>query len=95
MGSIGMNPGLVETPNVDNGIPSTLVSYHQGSLSGALSAMAIVAKHEVIVVVISKPLSLNDCLNWVIQLLLEEILDSPIRNDYILLSKESAEKSLE
>ncbi|KAI8685217.1 hypothetical protein NCS57_00190400 [Fusarium keratoplasticum] len=97
MGHIGMNPGLIDgqMPTVAKGVGSTLAFYHQGSLPGALSAIAMVPEHRTAVVVMTNSLSLNDCPDWVLQLLLEEILDAPNRNDYVKLSKESAEKSLQ
>lgn len=40
-------------------------------------------------------LSLNDCPDWVMQLVLEQLLDAPQRNDYIAAAKASASSSLD
>lgn len=92
MGHVGLNPGLlgdVNMPLVARGVSPTLVFYHQGSLPGALSSMAIIPSLDISIVVMSNTLSLNDCPDWVLQLLIEEILDAPYRNDYIEFAKRS------
>lgn len=94
MGQVGINPGLMpshQMPTVARGISSPrLVLYHQGSLSGALSAMAIIPSLRTAVVVMTNSLALNDCPDWVLQLLLEEILQAPQRNDFLKASRVSA-----
>lgn len=55
----------------------------------------MVPEHRAAIFVMTNSLSFNDCPDWVFQLLLQEILDAPNRNDYVKLSKESAEKSLQ
>jgi CubicO group peptidase (beta-lactamase class C family) len=97
MGGIGCNPGLMPggMPIVGKGGPSRLVVYHQGSLPGALSAVNLIPKTRTAIVVLSNSLALNDCPDWVGQLVLEEILDVPNRNDYVEAAISSAAKTLE
>jgi hypothetical protein len=62
MGAMGCNPSLMPDgmPIVGKGVPSRLVIYHQGSLPGALSAVALMPETETAIVVMSNSLALND-----------------------------------
>ncbi|KAM0329221.1 hypothetical protein ACHAQA_004521 [Verticillium albo-atrum] len=98
MGHIGMNPWLVsdgKMPTIAKGTDPVLVFYHQGSLPGALSAVSLIPQLEAAVVVMTNSLSLNDCPDWVLQLILEELLEAPERVDYIQLAKSSKDKTLQ
>ncbi|GAP92040.2 putative d- protein [Rosellinia necatrix] len=98
LGQVGLNPGLMpdgKMPIAAKGTPSRLILYHQGSLPGALSAIAMIPELEVVVVVMTNSLSLNDCSDWVLQLVLEQLLDSPQRNDYIAAAQTSADQTLQ
>ncbi|ROV90339.1 hypothetical protein VMCG_09751 [Cytospora schulzeri] len=96
MGYIGFNPGLVPDgmPTVAKNTPSRLILYHQGSLPGALSSIVMIPSLRITAVVMSNSLALNDCPDWVMQLLLEEILEAPDRNNFIAYSKTSAQSTL-
>lgn len=91
MGDIGCNPLLMPNgvPVVGKGAPSQLVIYHQGSLPGALAAVILIPDTESAIVVLSNSLSLNDTPDWVGQLILEEVLEVPERNDYIRAAESS------
>ena len=91
MGAIGCNPPLMPDgmPVVGKGACSTMVCYHQGSLPGALAAVNLVPETESAIVVLSNSLTLNDTPDWVGQLVLEELLGVPERNDYIEAAKSS------
>jgi CubicO group peptidase (beta-lactamase class C family) len=98
MGYIGINPKLLpdaEVPVLAKGTPSRLVFYHQGSFPGALSAITLIPELQTVTVVMTNALALNDCPDWINQLILEEILEAPVRNDYISVAKKSAAKTLE
>ncbi|KAI0017951.1 beta-lactamase/transpeptidase-like protein [Xylariomycetidae sp. FL0641] len=96
LGQIGNNAELVggRMPAVGRGAASTLVFYHQGSRPGTLCAAAMLPEHDASVVVMSNSLGLNDCPDWVLQLVVEELLAVPERNDYLALSRESAAATL-
>lgn len=47
------------------------------------------------VVIMTNSLALNDCPDWVMQLVLEQLLDAPQRNDYIAAAKTSIYASLD
>ena len=91
MGAVGCNPPLMPhgMPVVGKGAPSTLICYHQGCMPGALAAVNLVPKTESAIVVLSNSLTLNDTPDWVGQLVLEELLDVPEKNDYIEAAKSS------
>lgn len=97
MGYIGFNPDLMPSgmPIVAQGTPSRLVFYHQGSLPGALSMIVMIPSLKTAVVVATNSLGLNDCPDWIVQMLLEEILEAPIRNDYISAARTSVKTTLD
>ncbi len=91
MGAVGCNPPLMPhgMPVIGKSAPSTMVCYHQGCMPGALAAVNLVPETESAIVVLSNSLALNDASDWVGQLVLEELLDVPERNDYIEAAKSS------
>ena len=91
MGAVDCNPPLIPhgMPVVGKGAPSTLVCYHQRCMPGALAAVNLVPETDSAIVVLSNSLTLNDTPGWVGQLVLEEFLDVPERNDYIEAVKSS------
>ncbi|KAH6848208.1 beta-lactamase/transpeptidase-like protein [Chaetomium sp. MPI-CAGE-AT-0009] len=99
MGQIGINPGLMPDgmPIVGKGIPPRLVIFHQGSMPGALSFVALLPDTESAVVISSNALALNDVADWVGQMVVEEFLEvpSPQRNDYLAAARTSAATNLQ
>ena len=91
MGKIGCNPALMPQgmPIVGKGGSFKLVLYHQGSFPGALAAVVLVPGIEAAVVVLTNSLALNDTADWIAQLVLEELLDTPDRNDYVKAAETS------
>ena len=91
MGDIGCNLPLMPNgmPEVGKGVPSQLVIYHQGSLPGALVAVNLITDTESAIVVLTNSPSLSDTPHWVGQLVLEELLEVPERNDYIKAAEAS------
>lgn len=93
---MGINPGLVEQmPLLARGIDSRLAVWHHGSLVGALSFIMMLPETESAVVVLSNTLALNDTPDWIGELLVETLLDSPIRNDYVRLAYATANRTRE
>ncbi|KAK3293559.1 beta-lactamase/transpeptidase-like protein [Chaetomium fimeti] len=99
MGQIGINPDLMPNgmPIVGKGIAPRLVIFHQGSMPGALSFVALLPDTETAIVISSNALALNDVADWVGQMVLEELLEipSPQRNDYLAAAKTSAATNLQ
>lgn len=93
--NMGVNPGLVEkAPVLSEGIKSRLALWHQGSLVGATSFVMMLPETESAVLVLTNTMALNDAADWIGQLLVETLLDSPVRNDYVYLASASAERAL-
>jgi CubicO group peptidase (beta-lactamase class C family) len=96
VGDIGVNPSLVEEmPLLAEGIDSRLAFWHQGSLVGATSFVMLLPETESAVIVLTNTMALNDAADWVGQFLVETLLDSPVRHDFIHLASVSASRSLQ
>ncbi len=95
MGDIGINPALMPDgmPIVGKG-SSQLVVFHQGSMPGALAAVNLLPESNSAIVVMTNSLALNDCPDWVGQLVLEELLGVTEKNDYIRAAEISAAQTL-
>ena len=95
MGAVGLNPKLIpdRMPVVGKGA-SRLVIYHQGSLPGALSAVNLLPETQSAIVVMTNTLALNDCADWVGQLVLETLIGIRDKNDYLELARRSVATSL-
>ena len=74
---------------VGKGVASRLVLYHQGSLPGALATINLLPDTESAIVILTNSLTLNDTPDWVGQLILEELLEVPHRNNYIKAAEAS------
>jgi CubicO group peptidase (beta-lactamase class C family) len=78
LGQIGLNPALLP-----NGMPligkgtSSLVLFHQGSLTGSLTFVALLPEMETVIAVLTNSLALNDAADWIGQLIIEEIVNVP------------------
>lgn len=95
VGDIGVNPGLVEEISLlAEGIDSRLALWHQGSLVGATSFVMMLPETQSAVLVSIKTMAINDAADWIGQLLVETLLDSPVRNDYVHLASMSADRAL-
>ncbi|CAI7622502.1 unnamed protein product [Penicillium glandicola] len=95
VGDIGTNTKLVdEMPLLAEGIDSRLALWHQGSLVGATSFVMLLPETESAVVVLTNTMALNDAADWIGQLLVETLLESPIQHNYVELASVSAHRSL-
>ncbi|KAF2801728.1 beta-lactamase/transpeptidase-like protein [Mytilinidion resinicola] len=91
VGSIGINGMFVEAmPVVGKGTAKRLLRYHNGSLVGFFSSIHILPDTDTAIVVLCNSLAKNDAADWIGQLLLESILDTPEKNDYLDLATKSA-----
>lgn len=64
--------------------------YHQGSMAGYTATIVLLPQTESAIVVLTNSEQLNEASDWIAQLLVETLLDSPDRNDYVALAEESA-----
>ncbi|KAG4415579.1 hypothetical protein IFR04_011299 [Cadophora malorum] len=103
MGVIGLNglwlPGRPGTANgfpiVAKSKPSQLVIYHQGSNPGVLASASLLPESQSAIVVLSNTLALNDCADWVGQLLVETVLGvDEAKNDYLQITKDTVASAL-
>lgn len=102
LGVIGLNgswlPGEVGSANgfplVCKSTPSQLVVYHQGSNPGTLHNVLLLPETQSAIVVLTNTLALNDCADWVGQLLLESFLDAGEKNDYLQITKDTVSRAL-
>ncbi|KAK7419778.1 hypothetical protein QQX98_003150 [Neonectria punicea] len=97
VGDIGVNPGLVDKmPVLADGITnSRLALWHQGSLVGVTSFVMMLPETESAVVVLTNTMAKNDAADWIGQLLIETLLDSPVRHDYVHLASKSVDRAQE
>ncbi|XXH02014.1 hypothetical protein Hte_008379 [Hypoxylon texense] len=95
MGSIGLNPTYVpEMPIIGKGLKEPkLCIWHQGSNMCSLHFVALLPDTHTAVLVLSNGLANNDVSEWIGELLLETVIDSPEKNDYLELAKVSAKNS--
>lgn len=70
------------------------VFYHQGSLAGYTSSVFLLPDTESAIVVLTNSISLNDCANWVGQLILETVVGTNQPNDYQGYAQESSDNHL-
>jgi hypothetical protein len=98
MGQLGINADLMPEgmPVVGRGVEPRLVLFHQGSYAGALAIAILLPDMESAIVVTSNALALTDVLDWVGQMVLEEVLDVPgtERNDFLAASRASVKENL-
>ena len=66
----------------------------QGSLVGATSFVMLLPESESAVLVVTNTMIPNDAADWIGQLLIETLLDGPIRDDYVHLASKSVDRAL-
>ncbi|KIM98635.1 hypothetical protein OIDMADRAFT_202404 [Oidiodendron maius Zn] len=104
MGAIGLNGLWLRGPaGSPTGMPFVaksatpqLAIYHQGSNPGVLAATILLPESQSAIVVLSNTLALNDCADWVSQLLVESLLDvdGKFKNDYLQIVKDTVALAL-
>ncbi|KAF5252687.1 hypothetical protein FANTH_2314 [Fusarium anthophilum] len=97
LGQIGLNPALLPQgmPTIGRGT-SSLVLFHQGSLPGSLTFVALLPETETVIVVLTNSLALNDAADWIGQLIIEEIVNGPpeLRTDFVGLAEAAVAENL-
>jgi hypothetical protein len=63
-------------------------------MAGALSSVYLLPETQTAIIILSNTFALRDAPDWIAQPLVEVILDSPKRNDFVDLSENAAENSL-
>lgn len=98
-GLVGVNsyesPGGL--PTIAKGIPKSVdLVYYNGAMEGALSAICLLPETEMEIVILSNTFALCDAPDWIAQLLVEVILDSPEngRTEFIDVAEKASTNSL-
>lgn len=95
LGATGINGMHISAmPVVGRGSKPKLVYHHNGSLAAFLSSVILIPDTNSAIVVLTNSLANNDCADWIGQLILETLIDSPEKNDYEQLARESAKSSI-
>lgn len=77
-------------PVVGRGSKPKLIYHHYDSLAAFLSSVILIPDINSAIVVLTNSLANNNCADWIGQLILETLIDSPEKNNYKQLAKESA-----
>jgi hypothetical protein len=96
LGVIGLNPTyLGEMPLVGKGMgsPKTCL-YHQGSTNTFLSSVHLLPDSHTAIVVLTNSMANNDAADWIGEFILETVLDSPQKTDYVQFAQASATESV-
>lgn len=84
LGTQGINARLqMDLPVTGGGGASRLCLYHEGLMPGSLTSVYTFPETMTAVVVLQSGVALNDCPNWVAQLLIETIFDVPELNGFV------------
>ena len=95
LGKQGVNARLqMDLPVTGAGGASRLCLYHEGLMPGSSTNVYTFPETMTAVVVLQSGVALNDCPDWISQLLIETIFDVPQRNDFVQLVRDSAERML-
>ncbi len=96
VGKQGINARLqMDLPVIGKGAPSRFCLYHEGLMPGSSSNVYAFPETMTVIVVLQNSNSLNDCPDWIAQLLIETVFDYPERNDWLELARASARMALE
>lgn len=74
---------------------TVVVRGHGGSMAGYTSTLALIPEDEIAVVVFTNSVGLADPSDWIATMLLEAILDSPEKHDFVKLARKAAAGHLE
>lgn len=95
VGKQGINARLrLDLPVIGKGAPSRFCLYHEGLMPGSSSNVYAFPETMTIIVVLQSSNSLNDCPDWIAQLLIETVFDFPERTDWLELARASARRAL-
>lgn len=95
VGKQGINARLrMDLPVIGKGAPSRFCLYHEGLMPGSSSNVYAFPETMTIIVVLQSSNSLNDCPDWIAQLLIETVFDFPERIDWLGLARTSARSAL-
>ncbi|KAB8219545.1 beta-lactamase/transpeptidase-like protein [Aspergillus novoparasiticus] len=88
LGQVSLNPLIGPEPIAGKGSPSEIILYHHGSMPGSTSCVHLVPETQSAVIVLQNSLSTNDTADLCGQALLEALLGTPQRNDYVKIASD-------
>ena len=95
VGKQGINARLqMDLPVIGKGAASRFCLYHEGLMPGSSSNVYAFPETMTIIVVLQNANSLNDCPDWIAQLLIETVFSFPERNDWLELARVSSKSAL-
>ena len=95
VGKQGINARLqIDLPVIGKGAPSRFCLYHEGLMPGSSSNVYAFPETMTIIVVLQSANSLNDCPDWIAQLLIETVFNFPERTDWLELARASSRSAL-
>lgn len=96
IGGTGLNSQLMGgyMPFVGLNSPPRLILSHQGYQSGCFGAVNLLPETKSAIVVLTNTSALNDCADWIGQLILETLINVGEPQDYIEWARDSASKAL-
>ena len=95
VGTQGINARLqMKLPVIGKGGPSRFCLYHEGLMPGSSSNVYAFPETMTVIVVLQSANSLNDCPDWVAQVLIETVFDFPRKVKWLQLARTSAQSAL-
>lgn len=81
-------------PVIAQGSESQIVIHHGGNSAASQNAVLLLPKTKSAIIVLSNTMANGDASNWAASALLEALLDSPEKNDFLSLAEKAAEVSV-
>lgn len=90
----GMNTRYVEMPIIAEGSKSQLALYHGGNSAASQNWAIMLPESQSAIVVLTNTMANSDASNWIACLILETLLDSPKKNDFVALAEISSKQGV-
>ncbi|KAK5630241.1 hypothetical protein RRF57_005956 [Xylaria bambusicola] len=82
LGAIGINATQTTMPRVHHTGPSRLCFYNQGMMPGAVSNVTLLPETDTVIAIVANASHAGDVADWASQMIIEELLEAPIRHDW-------------
>lgn len=92
---LGCNSMFVEQmPTIAPKEGNPVVLTHGGSMAGYHTFLTLIPELDIVSVVLTNSIALADPAGWINQYLIETIVDSPVKNDYVKLAQAAAQNHI-
>jgi hypothetical protein len=86
------NPGVVSSmPVIARGAQPQTIFYHQGCLSGQTTFVILMPEIETCIITMTNTRSIGDSADWIAQLLVEHITNTPEKHNFLTLAHEGVQ----